>query len=213
MIDNFIRPPRGPSEITADLIRIAGLVSFFLSLLFFELAQAGVIAFTLPGLMIARFLGMKPWPDIILTSSLLIAAWSNLFEIYTSISWWDLLIHFICAGGLAAVAYLILARYRAVPPPGRHPVAGVILTTVLGLALGVLWEIVEWIGFTFITQQIYVTYEDTISDLVVGGLGSLVCGFVIAYVPLLRGNNSVSDPVAGIACPHTVKKNERTQHP
>lgn len=213
MIDNFIRPPRGSSEITADLIRIAGLVSFFLALLFFELAQAGVIAFTLPGLMIARFLGMKPWPDIILSSSLLIAAWSNLFELYTSITWWDLLIHFICAGGLAAVAYLILAHYRAVPPPGRRPVAGVILTTVLGLALGVLWEIVEWIGFTFITQQIYVTYEDTISDLVMGGLGSLGCGFFIAYVPLLRGNNSVADPVAGIVCPYTAEKNERTQNP
>lgn len=187
MIDNFIRPPRGFSEITADLIRIAGLLSFFLSLIFFELAQAGVIAFTLPGLVIARFLGMKAWPDIILTSSLLIAGWSNLFELYTSITWWDLLIHFICAGGLAVVAYLLLTRYGAVPLPGSHPGAGIILTTALGLALGVLWEVVEWIGFTFITQQIYVTYEDTISDLIMGGLGALVGGCVIAYVPLLRG--------------------------
>lgn len=187
MIDNFIRPPRGFSEITADLIRIAGLLSFFFSLFFFELAQAGVIAFTLPGLVIARFLGMKPWPDIILTSSLLIAGWSNLFELYTSITWWDLLIHFLCAGGLAAVAYLLLARYGAVPLPGSHPGAAIILTTTLGLALGVLWEIVEWVGFTFITQQIYVTYEDTISDLIMGGLGALVGGCVIAYMPLLRG--------------------------
>ncbi|GAB3596180.1 hypothetical protein GCM10027580_22100 [Corynebacterium faecale] len=193
MIDNFIRPPRGFSEIAADLIRMGGLLSFFLALIFFELTQAAVVAFTLPGFVIARFLGVKPLPDAILTSSLIIAAWSNVFELYTSISWWDLIIHFICAGGLAAAAYIFLARVGAVPPPGTHRVAGIFLTTSLGLALGVLWEVVEWVGFTYITSQIYVTYEDTISDLVVGGLGALVCGIAVAYAPLLR-DEPVSAP-------------------
>lgn len=186
MIDNFIRPPRGFSEIVADLIHFGGLLSFFLAVIFFELTQAAVVAFTLPGLVIARFLGVKPWPDAILTSSLIIAAWSNVFELYTSISWWDMFIHFICAGGLAAAAYFYLARIEAVPQPGTHRVAGIVLTTAFGLALGVLWEVVEWVGFTYITSQIYVTYEDTISDLVVGGLGALVCGLAVAYAPLLR---------------------------
>lgn len=199
MIDNFIRPPKGFSEIVADLIRIGGLLSFFLALFFFELTQSAVIAFTLPGLMIARFLGMKPGPDAVLTSSLIIAAWSNVFELYTSIAWWDLVVHFICAGALATAAYLFLARFGAVGTPGTGPftpAGGIILTTALGLSLGVLWEIVEWIGFTYITSQIYVTYEDTISDLIVGGLGALMCGFAVAYLPLLR------DPEAALPAAH-----------
>lgn len=194
MIDNFIRPPRGLTETVADLIRIGGVLSFFVALAFFELTEAAVIAFTLPGLLIARFLGMKPLPDAILTTSLIIAAWSNVFELYTSITWWDLVIHFICAGGLAVACYIYLARIGAVPPPGTHRVAAITLTTSLGLSLGVLWEVVEWVGFTYVTSQIYVTYEDTISDLVVGGLGALVCGVAVAHVPLVREEQVPASP-------------------
>lgn len=188
MIDNFIRPPQGLTETIADLIRIGGVLSFFVALAFFELTGAAVIAFTLPGMLIARFLGMTPIPDAVLTTSLIIAAWSNVFDLYTSIAGWDMVIHFICAGGLAVAAYLYLARIGAVPPPGTHRVAALTLTTALGVSLGVLWEVVEWVGFTYITSQIYVTYEDTISDLIVGGLGALVCGFAVAHVSLLRGD-------------------------
>lgn len=194
MIDNFIRPPRGLTETVADLIRIGGALSFFVALAFFELTQAAVIAFTLPGMLIARFLGMTPIPDAILTTSLIIAAWSNVFELYTSIAWWDMVIHFICAGGLAVAAYVYLARIGAVPPPGTHRVAAIALTTSLGLSLGVLWEVVEWVGFTYVTSQIYVTYEDTISDLVVGGLGALVCGVAVAHVPLVREEQVPASP-------------------
>lgn len=194
MIDNFIRPPRGLTETVADLIRIGGALSFFVALAFFELTEAAVIAFTLPGMLIARFLGMTPIPDAILTTSLIIAAWSNVFELYTSIAWWDMVIHFICAGGLAVAAYVYLARIGAVPPPGTHRVAAIALTTSLGLSLGVLWEVVEWVGFTYVTSQIYVTYEDTISDLVVGGLGALVCGIAVAHVPLVREEQVPASP-------------------
>lgn len=194
MIDNFIRPPRGLTETVADLIRIGGALSFFVALAFFELTQAAVIAFTLPGMLIARFLGLTPIPDAILTTSLIIAAWSNVFELYTSIAWWDMVIHFICAGGLAVAAYVYLARIGAVPPPGTHRVAAIALTTSLGLSLGVLWEVVEWVGFTYVTSQIYVTYEDTISDLVVGGLGALVCGVAVAHVPLVREEQVPASP-------------------
>lgn len=194
MIDNLIRPPRGLTETVADLIRIGGVLSFFVALAFFELTEAAVIAFTLPGMLIARFLGMTPIPDAILTTSLIIAAWSNVFELYTSIAWWDMVIHFICAGGLAVAAYVYLARIGAVPPPGTHRVAAIALTTSLGLSLGVLWEVVEWVGFTYVTSQIYVTYEDTISDLVVGGLGALVCGVAVAHVPLVREEQVPASP-------------------
>ena len=45
---------------------------------------------------------------------------------------------------------------------------------------------VEWLGKTFITDEIFVTYTDTIGDMAVGGLGALIAGIVVARVRLLR---------------------------
>ncbi len=199
MIDNFLRPPKGPSETIADLLRLVGVLSFVLALIFFELTEAGVVAFTLPGLMLARFLGMRPWPDILLSVSLLIAAWSNVFALYAAISWWDLAVHFACAGGLAVVSYLFLARAGILPSPSSRqftPATGITLTTALGLALGVLWEVIEWLGFNYITDDIYVTYDDTITDMVAGGLGALCLSFTVAYLPLLRTPDQTPTPGA-----------------
>lgn len=147
MIDNFLRPPRGLSEVVADALRGIGVLSVILAAVFFELTDAGVIAFTLPGLVAPRFIGMKPWPDIMLSVTLLVAAWSSVLDLYTRIAWWDLVVHFFCAGVLAVGCYLFLARLRIVPTPftsGFTSPGGVILTTTFGLALGSLWEMVEW---------------------------------------------------------------------
>ncbi|AGF72037.1 hypothetical protein [Corynebacterium halotolerans] len=189
MIDNFLRPPRGLSEVVADTLRGLGALSVILAAVFFELTDAGVIAFTLPGLVAPRFIGIKPWPDIMLSVTLLVAAWSSVLDLYTRITWWDLVVHFFCVGVLAVGCYLFLARLRIVPTPftsGFTSPGGVILTTTFGLALGSLWEMVEWLGYAYITSDIYVTYEDTISDMATGGLGALGMGFAVAYLPLLH---------------------------
>lgn len=193
MIDNFLRPPRGIGEVVADACRVLGVLSVVLAAVFFELTDVGIMAFTLPGLIAPRFIGMKPGPDIAISVTLLIAAWSNLFDLYTAISWWDLVVHFLCNGVLAMGCYLFLARLKMVPVPFTSrffPAAGVVLTTALGLALAALWEIVEWLGYTYITTDIYVTYEDTISDMAAGGLGALCLGFAVAYLPLLRSTHA-----------------------
>ena len=61
----------------------------------------------------------------------------------------------------------------------------VVLTGLLGLALGALWEMVEWFGYAFLTDAIYVTYEDTVGDMAVGGLGALCAGWLMARRPQL----------------------------
>lgn len=188
MIDNFLRPPRGTGEVAADALRVCGVLSVVLALFLFQLTDAGILAFTLPGLIGPRFIGLKPGADIMISVVLLIAAWSNVFELYTMIAWWDLVVHFFCGGVLAMGGYLFLARLEIVPTPFTKrftPAAGLVLTTVLGLALGSLWEMVEWLGYTYITPDIHVTYQDTIGDMVAGGLGALCLGFAVAYRPLL----------------------------
>jgi len=189
LIENFLRRPRGLVEVGADVLRALAAVSVIVAAVLFDLTDAGVIAFTLPGVVAPRFLGMRAWVDISLTTVLLVAAWSNVFELYTSLVGWDLVVHFICGGFLAAVLYLLLAQLRIVPVPAASsftPAGGIILTTTLGLALSALWEVIEWLGYAYISTDIYVSYDDTIGDLVAGGTGALAAGIIVAFVPLLR---------------------------
>ncbi|WP_314034429.1 hypothetical protein [Dietzia sp. CH92] len=186
MIDNFLRPARSGAEHTADALRVLGVLSVVLALLFHGLTDAAIVAFTLPGLMLARFLGMRAWADITVSITLLVAAWSNVVDLYRTVGWWDIPVHFVLAGALAVVAYLFCARAGIVRAPGARGfgLAGaVVVTTALGLALGALWEMVEWFGYAYLTDEIYVTYEDTVGDLAAGGFGALLAGVLMARGP------------------------------
>ncbi|MFC8303615.1 hypothetical protein ACFUCV_07985 [Specibacter sp. NPDC057265] len=189
MIGNFLRPPRTPGEYTAELLRIIALLGVMLAAVFLAWTDAAILAFALPAVVAPRFLGMRLWADLLFTSTVLLAAGSNVFDLYTRISWWDVVVHFACTGVLAAGCYILLAALRIVPDPRAAdftPRVGIVLTTTVGLALCALWEIAEWLGYVYISDEIYIAYVDTIVDMIFGALGSLVVGFAVAYLPLYR---------------------------
>ncbi|MFN3599817.1 MAG: hypothetical protein ACK4UY_00345 [Dietzia sp.] len=188
MIDNFLRPAENRAQMAADALRILGTLSVLLALLLHGLTDAAIVAFTLPGLMLPRFIGMRPWADTAVSVTLLVAAWSNVYDLYTRIWWWDIAVHVVCAGALAVVTYLFLAHRGIVSAPsarGFSAVGAVVLTAAFGLALGALWEMVEWFGHAYLTDRIYVTLDDTIGDMAAGGVGALVAGLLLAYGPRL----------------------------
>lgn len=188
MIDSFLRPAENGARQTADALRILGTLSVVLALLFHGLTDAAIVAFALPGLMFPRFLGMRAWADVTVTVALLVAAWSNVVDLYTRIWWWDLPVHFVCAGALAVVTYLFLSQRGVVPAPsapGFTAIGAVVLTTALGLALGAVWEMVEWFGHAFLTDEIFVTLDDTVGDMAAGGVGALCAGLLVAHGPPL----------------------------
>lgn len=183
MIDNFLRPADTGGEWGADVLRVVGLLGILVALMSHGVTDAAILAFTLPGLMLPRFIGMRPWADCVVSATLLVAAWSNVYGLYAAVWWWDLVVHFVCAGALAAVAYLLLANRGIVASPsgpGFTEVGAVVLTVVLGLALGALWEMVEWFGHAYLTDEIFVTLDDTIGDMAAGGLGALCAGLLLA---------------------------------
>lgn len=188
MIENFLRRPQTIAEVCADVVRGLGALSVIFAAVWFDLTDAGVLALALPGLLIPRFVGVRAWVDLTFGATLLVAAWSNVFDLYTRIVGWDLVVHFACTAALAMVAYLFLRRAETitVPDPRSAVIATVLITTMLGLALSALWEMIEWLGYTYISNEIFVGYEDTIADMAVGGIGAAGAGFAIAFVPLLR---------------------------
>jgi hypothetical protein len=189
MREDFLRPPRTVGDYTADGVRLLGLLSVLAAAIWWSGPDAGILALALPALLVPRFLGTRAGFDIAFGIIVLIAAWSNVLDLYTTVLGWDVLVHFVCTGAIAVVSYLLLMRGGILPPAGesRTPrTSALVLGVILGLAASALWEMVEWAGFTFISDDIFVAYADTIGDMAAGGLGGLGGGLVLAFVPLLR---------------------------
>lgn len=189
MKHDFLRPPRGIAEYLADALRVIGLLSVVVAAIWSTPTDAGILALGLPALMVPRALGMRAGFDIAVGATVLVAAGSNVLDLYRTVVGWDLVVHFVCTGVIAAAGYLVLARCRVVP--AQHDAAfakrtAIVICIAVGLAVSAVWEMIEWAGRTFITTEIYVTYEDTIGDMAMGGLGAVVAGLLVAYVRLDR---------------------------
>lgn len=185
------RAPRRTGEWVADGLRLFAVMSVIAGAVWWSAMAAGILALTLPALVLPRWLRVRASFDIVFCAVVLAAAWSNVLDLYTAVSWWDLVMHFTCTGAVAAIVYLALARLAVVPDPGasdsrsRSPI---VLVAAIGLAVSALWEMAEWVGATFVSEEIFVTYQDTIGDMAVGGLGALCAGLVVARVRLLRAD-------------------------
>lgn len=186
MIENFLRPPRSRGAVAADAVRVAGVLSVLVAAVWFEATDAGILALTLPALVAPRFIGVRPAFDVVCGLTVLIAAWSNVVDLYRSFPAWDIPMHLVCTALLAALGYIAAARLDVVPPPESASFrrrTGVVVTILLGLAFSAIWEMVEWVGKAFV-DTVYVTYDDTIGDMAVGGLGAVLAGVVVARVRL-----------------------------
>jgi len=187
MIENFLRPPRTAGLVAADVVRALTVVSLVVTAIGWDPMYAGVLALALAGVMAPRFLGLRGGADAVVGLIILGTAWSGVLDLYRRIAWWDLLIHFACTGVLALLAYVALCRARVVPVPRTAPGwAVVMLTTSLGLSLSALWEIVEWFAHTYVSEEIYVGYVDTIGDMAAGAGGAVVAAVLLSRVRLLE---------------------------
>jgi hypothetical protein len=170
--------------VRADAVRLAGLASLATAAVWFDLVAVAVMLLVLGGLMVPRALGSPGPLDAAYGVSLLVAAWSSVLDVYRQVSWWDLVVHAVVTGLIAALAYRIAVAVGVARDPddvgtAGHRVGVVVLTTALGLALSVLWEIGEWWGHTYVDPSIYVSPLDTLGDLVAGGAGSVVAGLAL----------------------------------
>ena len=192
MREDFLRPPASPAEWAADGIRLLGLLSVLAAFVWWTPTDAGILALALPALLVPRLLGVLPWFDVLYGVTVSVAAWSNVLDLYRSIAWWDLVVHFVATGVIASVGYVALQRSGVLPDRPRRRTAIVLLPTI-GLAISAIWEMVEWLGKTFVDSEIFVTYPDTIGDMAVGGAGALLMGLVLARIRIDRAANRAAD--------------------
>jgi hypothetical protein len=116
-----------------------------------------------------------PWGAFTLVMlPFLVDVTGNSLDLYDALVWWDDLNHFanwllLCAG----IGLIICGELR-------RPWETVLLVTGVGAILAIGWELGEW--FTFIRHgtELDTAYEDTLGDEVLGTLGALVAGVLVA---------------------------------
>jgi hypothetical protein len=127
-----------------------------------------------------RFVLLPRVYDLALVLALTLQAWGEALGLYDSIAWFDNVVHFSLPFFGAPTLYIVLARLDVVPDPKdetylRHYIGIAIISFALGVALGALWEIVEYASDNWLGSSLQIDNDDTIGDLIADSLGAL-CG-------------------------------------
>lgn len=117
---------------------------------------------------------------------LLLATWAAVQHWYQQVSQFDVLVHFLTPGSLAAVAYFGLVRARLLPAARSSSLhlrswAPVVWVIVVGVSAAVVWEFYEWVIEQVNPAGMSVGYTDTVVDLFAGMLGSLTAGGLVLW--------------------------------
>lgn len=171
-----------------DLLRLASLLAIPAAWFAAGPLSALTMFLVCGGTWALRYYAQTRWEDIAGQLMLLFAGAFSVLSTYERVGWLDLLIHFLVLLVLSKVLYNVLLRHRLLDPAGtRRQSQGVALAVIgMGALLAVLWEIGEWVGHTFINEEVGVGYDDTIGDLVAGLLGSMVAASWIHMQSLRR---------------------------
>jgi hypothetical protein len=120
-----------------------------------------------------------PYPyavDILLVMPFLVDMAGNALNLYDTITWWDDLNHLVNWGIISAAFGAFLLRTTV----GRWSTAG--LVAGFGAITAILWELAEYLTFVRNSPELQTAYTDTLGDLVLGELGSIIAGLVFALV-------------------------------
>jgi Short repeat of unknown function (DUF308) len=171
---------------------------------------AGAIAFAVQGrstavaltaasvvLLVARVIDLPRWFDFGLVVAMTLIAYGTALSLYGGWFYYDKIVHGLSPVGYVPVLYIVLVRLGVVPDPGRaireHRVARIsgifIVTLALGIAVGGVYESIEWFEDKFLGGHFVGGLWDTETDLLCDEGGSLV-GATFLTVWALRGWSS-----------------------
>ena len=133
--------------------------------------------------------------DLSVVLAISLQGWGEALRLYDEIVWFDNVVHFTVPLLGSPVVYIVLARLDVVPDPRdethiRHYVGIFILTLALGLAIGGVWEMIEYGSDNVLGSELQLSNADTVGDLMADGLGAL-CGAALLVVWARFGWGSV----------------------
>jgi uncharacterized membrane protein YjdF len=167
-----------------DVLRGAFVVT---AIVYALLGGAGVAGLIVASLAVSgvRFLYLPRPFDLAFILAMTLTGWGEALRLYDRFGDYDVVVHFLVPLFGAPCVYIALARLDTLPDLAdaygshRH-LAGIFLVTfALGLAIGALWEILEWISDHTLGSNLQEGQDDTIGDLVADATGALGGGFFI----------------------------------
>lgn len=169
--------------VVADVVRAGTLVLAVAGYFIWGLPEALWLLLVFALILIPRLTRLPRPFDAAFAITLVLAALAGVLGWYRAVYWSDLLIHFATTGATAVMIHLLFAqigivhgiRDRKTPHPNARII---VLTAAFGLSIGVLWEFLEWAAH-LIRPQVHVGYGDTLLDLFVDLLGSIVASFLL----------------------------------
>ena len=201
LLTELRRRPHGSAELVADGLRVLAVASIVVAGIGWGAKGASSFAVVSVAMLLPRALAVRPGFDIAYCVIALVSTWSSVTDLYGTVTWWDLPMHFLMNGLAAATCYILLVRLRVIPDAATLPrplLSYTVLTTTIGAALSAFWEMFEWFTTTFLDPATSLGYLDTVSDMVVGTLGSLVAGLLM---PVLASAPRTAEPTVGATEP------------
>jgi hypothetical protein len=167
-----------------DLLRGA----FFLgAIVFAVLGELGGVANLLVGggaLVLARAVNLPRLYDLGFTIAMILTGWGEALGLYDAWKPYDNVVHFVVPMLCSQVVYIGLARIEVLPDmredftPNRY--AGIFTVTMaLGVAIGGIWEIVEYSSDSLFGSNLQLSNRDTVGDLIADTLGSAAGGILL----------------------------------
>lgn len=132
-----------------------------------------------------------PWvPDLLVTLTCFTDILGNRMDLYDTIVWFDDLMHFVNTGLIAAAVILLSLHHRA------SRIRVVERALAIGATAAIVWELAEYYAFINGSAERAFAYGDTLGDLALGTLGSVVAALVI-HALWSRGQLRESAPQLG----------------
>jgi uncharacterized membrane protein YjdF len=135
-----------------------------------------------------RFLDLPRPFDLAFILAMALTGWGEALRLYDRFGYYDVFVHFLVPLFGAPCVYIALARLDTLPDPAdasgskRHLTGIFVVTLALGLAIGAVWEILEWSSDQTLGSNLSLGEQDTIGDLVADGGGALGGGvFLVAW--------------------------------
>ena len=135
-----------------------------------------------------RFLDLPRPFDLAFILAMALTGWGEALRFYDRFGYYDVFVHFLVPLFGAPCVYIALARLDTLPDPAdasgstRHLAGVFVVTLALGLAIGAVWEILEWTSDQTLGSNLSLGEQDTIGDLVADGAGALGGGlFLVAW--------------------------------
>jgi len=167
-----------------DLLRLVPLVGAIVSIVIGETTHTVEMFGGFLVVLVPRILNVQRPFDLVFQLGMNLAIWGNVFGLFDAIYGYDKVVHFLLPCGAAMMAYIALCHLRLVPDlsddAGLHDRVGmVVVTLAFGLTIGGLFEIWEWFSNTVFGTEMFVTYGDSIGDLIDDALGALAGGLIL----------------------------------